>query len=76
MKNYWLQRRPSILQQLNLYADYYGKRYIFKRSDDLDSDLYLHKNSVWRVTTFNINTGNYTGYFDTEKDAQETLNNS
>lgn len=67
MKNFWLQRRPQIVQQLNPYADFYGKWYVYKSNDE----LYLHADGVWRGTTFNA--GQYSGYFDTEEAAEETL---
>lgn len=73
MKNFWLLRRPRIYQQLNPYAEFYGKWYIMKRSDTVGSDLYLHSDGIWRVTTFNINRGDYTGYYDNLKDAERAL---
>jgi hypothetical protein len=76
MRNFWLQRRPKIYQQTNPYADFYGKWFIYKRSDELGCDLYLHTDGVWRVTTFNINSGLYSGYFDSEKEAEEALEKS
>ena len=72
MKNFWLQKRPKIHQQLNPYAEYYGKWYVIKRSDKL-TDLYLHKDGQWRITAFNIDTGRYTAYFDTQKEAEEII---
>lgn len=75
MKNFWLLRRPRIYQQVNPYAEYYGKWYVIKHSDSLGADLYLHRDGIWRVTTFNINCGDYTGYFDTKEDAEDALLN-
>lgn len=73
MKNFWLQRRPRIYQQINPYADHYGKWYVLKRSDTLNTDLYLHKDGEWRITTFNVSEGQYTGYFDTLVEAEEAI---
>lgn len=76
MKNFWLARRPRICQQHNPYADFYGKWYIIKYSDLLGTDLYLHKDGVWRVTTFNVDIGYYAGFYDSKADAELILRSS
>jgi hypothetical protein len=73
MKNFWLLRKPRICQQINPYADFYGKWYVIKRSYTQNSDVYLHRDGVWRVTTYNVLIGKHTGYFNTEQDAINTL---
>lgn len=73
MRNFWLQRRPRICQQTNPYTDHYGKWFVLKYSDAVDTDLYLHRDGVYRVTTFNIEAGIYTGYFDTYSEAEEAV---
>jgi hypothetical protein len=71
MRNFWLNRRPRIYQQQNPYADHYGKWYVMKSDGSTGTDLYLHTDGVWRVTTYNILNGKYTGYFDTEDNARQ-----
>jgi len=73
MKNFWLLRRPRIYQQTNPYTDEYGKWFVLKYSNAVGTDLYLHKDGVYRVTTFNSQAGEYTGYFDTEDEAKEAI---
>ena len=73
MKNFWLRRRPRIYEQINPYADHYGKWYAIKYSESLNTDLYLHRDGVWRFTTFNINAGEYTGYFNTREEIEKLL---
>jgi len=72
MRNFWLLRKPRIYQQQNPYAEHYGKWYVMK-SGDSGTDLFLHTDGVWRVTTFNINNGIYTGYFDTKDAAEKAI---
>lgn len=73
MKNFWLSRKPKICQQTNPYADFYGKWYIMKRSYTQETDLYLHRDGIWRVTTYNILIGEYTGYFNSRHEAEFAL---
>lgn len=73
MINAWLERMPKIYQQSNPYADYYGRFYVSKGSPN--SSLYLHKDGIWRTTTFNPQLGEYSGYFITRKEAEEAIEN-
>jgi hypothetical protein len=72
MKNFWLDRRPKLFKQDNPYAEHYGKWYILK-GDSQDTFRYLHKDGSWRVSAWNPQTGDYTGYFDSENAAQQFL---
>lgn len=72
MNNFWLDRRPQVYQQLNPYADCYGKYYVL-RGTDYESFEYLHRDGTWRSTPFNLTVGKYSGYYDTLEEAVETL---
>jgi len=80
IKNYWLDRRPNIFQMLDMYnPDVYQKWYICKPNLDaipylFNSQFYfLHKDGVWRTTTYNGETSQYSGYYDTWEEAYEHL---
>jgi hypothetical protein len=77
--NYWLARRPQIIQSLDPYTpDYYGKWYVIKIIEDIlynpdQPHLYLHKDGVWRESTFNNITGSFDGYYDSFEEAESAL---
>ena len=81
MKNFWLERRPKIVQMLDIYnADVYQKWYICKPNPDavaylgfVSQSLFLHNDGVWRGTTYNNATGKYSGYYDTYDEAYDHL---
>jgi hypothetical protein len=73
MRNFWLLRKPRVCQQINPYGDHYGKWYVIKSSGSTGTDLYLHTDGVWRVTTYNIVNGCYTGYFTTKGEAEHAI---
>lgn len=85
MRNYWLDRRPKIAQVLDPYnPDVYHKWYICKPSPDAyqngylyvgygHTSLFLHKDGVWRNTTYNVETEQYSGYYDSWEEAHDTL---
>jgi len=80
MRNYWLARRPRILQN-SMSPDYHGKWYIIKIIENVlfwgyDQDnphIYLHKDGIWRDSTWNEVTRDYDGYYDTFEDAEVVL---
>ena len=65
MKNFWLDRKPRILQQLNPHVDFYARW--FWPSE------FLHKDGIWRSSTYNSTTGEYTGYFNSQEEAEDFL---
>lgn len=73
MRNFWLLRKPRICQQINPYGDHYGKWYVIKSGGSAGTDLYLHTDGVWRVTTYNVVNGSYTGYFTTKGEAEHAI---
>jgi hypothetical protein len=72
MRNFWLDRGPRICQQGNPYAEHFGRWYIIK-GDSSDSYLYLHRDGYWRVSTYNTQLGEYTGYFESLESAERHL---
>jgi hypothetical protein len=70
MKNFWLERKPRIFQQLNPYADFYGRWFVFK---EVGQSLFLHKDGIWRSSTYNPTSGEYTGYFTSQEEAEDVL---
>jgi hypothetical protein len=81
MKNFWLDRRPKIVQMLDIYnPDVYQKWYICKPNPDANpyigfssQSLFLHKDGIWRTTTWVSETSQYSGYFDTWEEAYNCL---
>jgi len=72
MKNFWLERKPRIFQQLNPYGDFYGRWFILKEVIPGQSQ-FLHKDGLWRSSTYNTITGEYTGYFTSQEEAEDFL---
>lgn len=83
MKNFWLDRRPKIVQMLDPYnSDVFMKWYIIKPNHDAvpfigfnSNSYFLHKDGVWRSNTYNDKTSQYSGYYDSWEEAYERLMN-
>lgn len=81
MKNFWLDRRPKIIQVTDMHnPDIYMKWYVTKPNNDTpafigfgSSSYFLHWDGVWRTTTYNYFTEQYSGYYDTWEEAYERL---
>lgn len=80
MKNFWLNRRPQIIQISDIFNDAYLKWYIRKLNRNItpfvgygSDSYYLHKDGVWRTTTYNEKIGQYSGYYDTWEEAHAKL---
>ena len=71
MKNFWLECKPKIYQQLNPYGNFFGYWTVCKQIVNIC--LYLHKDSTWHSTTYNVEMNKYNGYFHTREEAEETL---
>ncbi len=72
MRNYWLDRRPKIYCQSNPYVEHFGKFYVIK-GDSSDTFRYLHNDGCWRISAWNPQTGEYTGYYNSEAEAQRQI---
>lgn len=81
MKNFWLDRRPKIVQMLDISdVEVYRKWYIYKPNPDANpyigfssKSLFLHADGVWRNTTWDSETSQYSGYYDTWEEAYNCL---
>lgn len=75
MKNCWLVKKNDVsIEQLNIDPNIaeHGKWYVSKTVGV--KFKYLHRDGVWRDATVNEND-EYTGYFDTKEEAEETYAN-
>jgi len=81
VRNFWLDRRPKIHMNSNPYdSDSYGKWYICKPDGEMmtiygpsPKFIYLHKDGSWRSSTYDPVRGKYSGFYNSEREAEEIL---
>lgn len=69
--------KPRIVQWLDKHAlpnTFYGKWFIIKHFGvGSESHRYLHRDGIWRESTYNPLTDNFDGYYDDVNEAERCL---